>query len=175
MSQIVIDLTNYKDRFGSRVEEGTYLVQVEDLESSQSKAGNPMINVFLRIIEGEEEGKTLVDRLTLSENAMFRVVGFLTGLGIKTPRKRIAIDPARIIGRKVIVEVADGEPYNGNVRSEVKSYSRVKVTAAETENELDGLGEEVEQSAPSQAPEPVEASVSETVDDADIDLEDIDL
>lgn len=45
MSIEIIDLSNYRDKSGSRVPEGTYLVQVEDIETGQSSKGDPMWTV----------------------------------------------------------------------------------------------------------------------------------
>ena len=180
MSSIIIDLTNFRDRTSARVPEGEYLVNVEDLEMGQTKKGDPMLTVYLKIVGGDQDGLNLVDRLTLSERAMFRVVGFLQGLGVKTPRKKISVDPSRIIGKKVRVEVADGEPYNGQVRSEIRSYMRIARTQEPEATDLD-LAETADEfsEAPEEQAAPVETAevseVSETSDDLELDLDDIEI
>ncbi len=127
MSQdVVIDLTTYKDKMGSRIPEGRYRVVVEDAERDTSNAGNTMINVYLRVVEGAQQDATLVDRLTLTEKAMFRVVGFMQGIGLPTPRKRLNINLRQFIGKVVDVDVEDGDPYNGRVKSEVRGYLKVE-------------------------------------------------
>src|SRR5699024_1661645 len=73
--KVTIDLSNYKDRVGSRVAEGTYRVLVEDAEQTEARSGNAMINLFFRIQGGEFDGATIVDRLVLTEKSLFRVVG----------------------------------------------------------------------------------------------------
>ena len=184
MAGIVIDLSNYRDRTSARVPEGEYLVNVEDLEMGQTKKGDPMLTVYLKIVGGDQDGLNLVDRLTLTERAMFRVVGFLQGLGIKTPKKKIQVDPARILGKKVKVEVQDGEPYNGQVRSEIRSYMRVaKAAEPASEAVLDATeGDELESSTVAEEPEtestPVAQAVKdepETIDDGELDLDDLDI
>lgn len=187
MAEMVIDLSNYKDRFGSRVPEGNYLVQIEDIESDKSKAGNAMLVVSMRIIGGEQDGANLIDRLTLSDKAMFRVVAFLNGLGIKTPRKKIRIDPQRILGKKVRVDVADGEPFNGTVRSEIKAYIRVASSGSESDagDDLDALDmdtETVDESTPKKEKkakkskkEKKAAEPSDTSDDGELDLDQIEV
>lgn len=138
MSKVVIDLSNYKDRVGSRVPEGRYRVQVEDVEEAKSKSGNTMINLWFRIMGGEEDGKTIIDRLPLTDNAMFRVVGFMQALGIPTPKKRLSIDISKWNGQVLDIDVEDGEPYNGRIRSEVRSYSKAqKSSKAEAADDLD--------------------------------------
>lgn len=196
MAVEVIDLSNYRDRFGSRVAEGEHLVQVEEIEVGESSKKDPMWTVYLRVIGGENDGATIVDRLTQTEKAMFRVVGFLHGMGVKTARKRLRVDTDRLVGRKVRVQVSDGEPYNGTIRSEVRGYTRyVSIKAEDEVDELDQLEDGVDESAeetpkaPAKAkakskpkPEPVEdveegeaEDAPETSDDDDIDLDDLDI
>lgn len=131
MSDFILDLTQYKDRFGANVPEGRYLVVVEDAEMTKSKAGNPMINLWYRILDGEQKNLTLTDRLTLTEGAMFRIVGFMQAIGLPTPNKRLQLNLKHFLNKTLMVDVADGEPYNGRVRSEVKGYLRPEKTVLE--------------------------------------------
>lgn len=190
MSIEILDLTNYRDRNGAKVPEGNYLVQVEEVEVGKSpNKGTRQWTVYLRIIGGDQDGQMLVDRLYITENALFRVVGFLNGIGVKTSNKKLRISPAKLAGRKARVDVADGEPYNGTVRSEVKSYQRfvsAKTEASEDveelEDQLDGsddLADEsedsVEQSPKEKTKSGVKSPWDDTSDDSDIDLDDIDV
>jgi len=122
---VTVDLTTYRDRVGGRIPEGRYLVQVEDAEMDQSKAGNPMINVWYRVLDGDSEGATIVDRLTITEKAMFRVVGFMQAIGLPTPKKKVRLSLRQFVGKTLQIDVEDGEPYNGRIKSEVRGYLRV--------------------------------------------------
>lgn len=158
MATFEADLTNFKDRSGSKVPEGRYRVRITDTEMGQTKTtGSPMMTVFLEIIGGEFAGSTLVDRITVQENTLFRVVGFLQGLGFKTERKRIRLDTAKFHNRVVDVDVADGEPYRGEVRSEIKGYVRVSKAEKTDEASGDDLPEE-----PAAEPEKANAAEPET-------------
>lgn len=134
---IVIDLSNYKDRMGSKVEPGQYTVVVDDAEMDKSKAGNPMINVWFRIREGQHKDMTITDRFPLTEKAMFRIVGFMQALGLPTPKKRLQLTLDKFVGKSLLINVEDGEPYNGRVRSEVRSYERLMRKQAEPVAEMD--------------------------------------
>lgn len=125
---ITIDLSNYKDKVGARILPGRYRVLVEDAEQDTAKSGNSMINLWFRVLDGEFEGSTIVDRLVLTENSLFRVVGFMQALGIPTPKKKLKINLRQFIGRTLDVDVEDGDPYNGRVKSEVRGYLRAVVT-----------------------------------------------
>jgi hypothetical protein len=121
---LIVDLTNYKDRVGNRVVPGRYRVLVEDAELDQSKAGNPMVNLWLRVQGGEFDGATIIDRLTITDKALFRVVGFMQAIGLPTPRKRLKINVRAFQGKVLDIDVEDGDPYNGRVKSEVRGYVR---------------------------------------------------
>lgn len=138
-TDIIVDLTNYRDTVGSRVAPGRYRVQVEDVEVTKSNAGNPMINLFLRVMGGEFEGQTLVDRLPQTPKAMFRTVAFMQAIGMPTPRKRLKINTANFVGRIVDVDVEDGEPYNGRIRSEIRGFSRVSQEDVQEDEDIEDI------------------------------------
>lgn len=123
---LIIDLTNYKDRVGNRVMPDRYRVVVEDAESDTAKSGNPMVNLWLRIQGGDFDGATIVDRLVLTEKSMFRVVGFMQAIGLPTPRKRLKLNVRQFIGKVLDIDVEDGEPFNGRIKSEVRGYMRAE-------------------------------------------------
>lgn len=140
-TNFVLDLSNYKDRVGARVEPGRYRVVVDDCEMDKSKAGNPMVNVWLRIVGTEFDGATLTDRLTITDKALFRVVGFMQAIGLPTPKKRVQIDLRQFTGKTLDVDVEDGDPYNGRIKSEVRGYIRIAgaKAAAEEATDLDDI------------------------------------
>lgn len=162
--ELVLDLSNYKDRVGSRVPPGTYRVQVEDAELTESSNKNPMVNLWFTILEGEFQGQTITDRLVLTDRSLFRVVGFLQGIGLPTPKKKLKLNIRQFIGRVLDVEADDGEPYNGRVRTEVRAYRKV---ARPVEEEVDLDTATVE-------PAPVVAS-NEISSDDDLDLDSVEL
>jgi len=141
---LVIDLTNYKDRMGSRVPQGTYVVVVDDAEPAESQAKNPMVNLWFRITGGEFDGQTITDRLVLTEKSLFRVVAFMQAVGLPTPRQRIKVNIRQFIGKRLLIDVSDGEPYNGRIRSEVRGYTKIAsgaVAGGEKADEFEGLEE----------------------------------
>lgn len=176
-----VDLTNYKDRVGARVPEGDYDVVIEDTEDDKSKAGNPMVNVWFRVMNGPEKGATIVDRLVLTEKSLFRVVGFLQALGIPTPKKKFKVPHRAIRGRKMSIYVEDGEPWNGRVKSEVRAYNRYEGDADEDVEDLDDITAEDSDDSPDEvaAPESVDSPDSDDSSDdgevEEIDLADVDL
>ena len=162
-SNIVIDLSNYKDSGNVRIPEGRYRAIVDDVDLDKSRSGNTMIKVWMRVLGGEHDGAVILDRLTLTDKAMFRVVGFMQGIGIKTPKKKLQINLKTFLKRQADIEVVDGEPYNGRIRSEIAQYIRIAQPKAEeaAEDDLDALEADVEDEAP--AAKPAKASPAEEV------------
>jgi len=133
--RFVADFSDYKDKAGSRVPPGRYRVMVADSELDTAKSGNQMVNLWLRIQGGEFDGMDIVDRLVLTPNSLFRVHGFLTAIGIKVPRKRLEFNLRQFANQILDIDVEDGDPYNGRVKSEVRGYLRV--ARANTEKPAD--------------------------------------
>lgn len=181
---LIVDLTGYRDRTGSRVEPGRYKVQIEEVESDKTgpnskKPGTPMINLWFRIVGGEYDGHTVVDRLVLMDTAMFRFVGFMQALGLPTPRKRIKVNIAQFVGKTLQIDVEDGDPYNGRVKSEVRGY--LKVSGGDASEESEDLDEDVSDE-PTEDAEPkaekrkaTSPPSADSPEDALGDLEEIDL
>lgn len=142
--EIIIDLSNYKDTSSARVPEGRYRVVVDDVETdTAAKTGNTVIKVWLRILGGTQDGEVIIDRLTITPKAMFRVVGFMQGIGIPTPKKRLALDLRSFLHRQVDVDVEDDEPYNGRIKSRIARYIRIAQPKAEeaAEDDLEAAAE----------------------------------
>jgi hypothetical protein len=141
--ETMLDLSNYKDRLGQRVTPGRYHVMVEDAELQQAHSGNQMINVWLRVVGGEFDSLTIVDRLVLTEKSLFRVVGFMQAIGMPTPKKKFKLNIRAFVGKHLEVDVEDGDPYNGRVKSEVRGYLRLSgpVGAGSEDLDLSGLDE----------------------------------
>lgn len=156
--KIVLDLSNYKDRVGTRIAEGTYRVVVEDAEMDKSKAGNQMINIWFRVQGGDFDGATVTDRLVLTEKSLFRVVGFMQAIGLPTPKKRLQLSLSQFMNKTLDITVEDGEPYNGRVKSEVRGYARVAKAEKQSSADLEDLEAPDAAEEPAEAPEPVEAA-----------------
>lgn len=162
-----IDLTNYKDKVGSRIVPGRYKVLVEDAEADTAKSGNKMINLWFRVQGGEFDGSTIVDRLVITDNSLFRVVGFMQALGLPTPKKRLQINLRQFVGKVLEVDVEDGDPYNGRVKSEVRGYNRIAGITAESAD--------LEDLPTARSTEDVLAGIDAAGDTDEVDLDAIDL
>lgn len=194
MSEFILDLTNYRDTQGARVEPGDYEVVVEHAELGKSKAGNQMITLSYRIIGTEFDGLTIVDRLTLTDKALFRVVGFMQAAGMSVKKVKRKMTTSMFLNKRLAITVEDGDPYNGSVKSEVRGYMRATSASAGGggtsrdadegdlfDDEAEDLPEDeaVEQPEPKKsAPRKQQAAPAEEEDEDDqdeLDLDEVDL
>lgn len=119
-----INASNYKDYTSAHLPEGEYHVRLIDLELTETKKNSdPMVNAFFTVVGGPYNDSPLIDRWVLTDKTLFRVVPALRALGLKVEKKNMQIPFKLLLGRMVVVRVSDGEPYNGDVKSEIRAYA----------------------------------------------------
>ena len=157
---VTIDLTNYRDNRGGRVPEGRWRVRVHSTENGISNKKNPMITVWLEIVgrwvngrvvsPGAFEGVTIIDRMALTEKAMFKVVGFMQAVGLAVPHRKLRVDISTWVNKVLDIDVMD-DMYEGTTKSKPTGYMIIEdmeqaygaedVDAEEDEDEEDPLDE----------------------------------
>lgn len=118
-----VDLTGYKERQSARLEPGKYLVRITDAETGETKNHDPKVTLFYTVVGTSFNGQPLVDTLTLTDKALFRVVKVMRAVGLSVEKKKVVIPFKQLLGRTLCVTVADGDEYNGVVKSEVRDYA----------------------------------------------------
>lgn len=184
MTKVHLPLAKYRDSQSDRIDPGRYTVRVEDADVQKSKAGNEMVVTWLKVTSGEFSGAVIVDRMTISEAAMFRIVGFLRAIKLPVPKRDIDIDTRTFVGRVLDVDVIDNE-YRGSVSSQVSGYmvgsapekeeSGADLSDLEEAAEADEAEEESaaeDQVEPDPEPEPEKPKAEKSEPDV-IDLDDI--
>lgn len=72
LRQDILDNTGYK-----KVPHGTYEVEVTKMELTQSKAGNPMVSIWFKIVRGEYSGQFLFFNQVVTKGVQFGIVNEL--------------------------------------------------------------------------------------------------
>ena len=180
MAKHILDFSNYAEQQTSEgIQAGKYLARITKAVDSESKNGNTYILLNMQVIGGPKEHveskSVLVDRLTLSDNALFRMANFLPAIGIPVDKK-VAFDSKQFVGKKVVA-IVEMEEYQGQPRPAVKRYAPVstwegEVPAAPATAAADDFEEEVEEvstvadsGTDSDATEPVKADGAVSTDD----------
>lgn len=128
MAKHILDFSNYAEQQTSEgIQAGKYLARITKAVDSESKNGNTYILLNMQVIGGPKEHvdskSVLVDRLTLSDNALFRMANFLPAIGIPVDKK-VAFDSKQFVGKKVVA-IVEMEEYQGQPRPAVKRYAPV--------------------------------------------------
>jgi hypothetical protein len=121
----VLDMTNVKDSGGrrfnkKRVPEGDYLARVTAVEDAPVKSGdNKGTFQWLFTI-------TLEDKPThkypyycqLAENQLWKIRNLLLAAGLNVPKKKLKLDPEKVISKLIAVTMEDDE-YDGKAQSSI--------------------------------------------------------
>lgn len=102
---------------------GTYEVAVADAKETESQAGNPMLELRLRLVNKDGTlGQSVWDRLVLTPKAAWRIDNFLHAAGRHPGAgKEIDIEPEDLIGLTVTAEI-EVEEYKGEKKNRVARY-----------------------------------------------------
>lgn len=180
MAKVIVDFSNVKEQGNfnpTQVPEGDYVAKITKTEVGTSKAGNQQI-IFTLQIEGQRG--TYPFYCGLVENQLWKLRNILVAAGVTVPKKKLNIDPDKVVGRSVGVEMTDDE-YEGRMKSVIASVfpaSEVSGTAsddAEPDVEDDVEDDEDEEPVPvvkkaakkKAAPAPVDE------DDDELDVDEI--
>lgn len=84
--------------------DGTYPVMVADVEESESRFGDPMWKLTLKVVGGEHEGALIFDRVTFNQKGLSRVKLVCKALGMDTTGEK-SLTPNMLVGRAAMVDV----------------------------------------------------------------------
>jgi hypothetical protein len=195
MAKHILDFSNYAEQQTSEgIQAGKYLARITKAVDSESKNGNTYILLNMQVIGGPKEHvdskSVLVDRLTLSDNALFRMANFLPAIGIPVDKK-VAFDSKQFVGKKVVA-IVEMEEYQGQPRPAVKRYAPVSTwegelphapapAAEDFEEEVEEVSTVADSGTDSNAAESVTADGAFSTDDSvdaengsiDVDLDEL--
>jgi len=121
-----VDFTNVKDGGGQfnklRLREGDYLARIKDVQDVVAKDKTPMYLYTIEVkvtTKGVSQVGTYPVYCKLEENSLWKLRQLFAAAGTVIPKKRVALDPNKIVGRTIGVTLQDTE-YNGRLQSEVQ-------------------------------------------------------
>lgn len=173
-----IDFTNVSEgsQFNSLLlEPGQYAARITDVNEATSKAGNKQV-VFTIKVDGHSGTYPYYCAVEVGDgdrDQFWKIRGMFQHTGTEVPKAIRSVNPDKLIGRKIGVELADDE-YNGKVKSSIVNVFPVADVGKDTELEQDDDYDEDEvEEAPvrkkrapaKRAPAPVEDDEDEDEDD----------
>lgn len=183
-----VDMTNVKESSRSginakRVPEGDYLARIKSVADAPVKSGNNEGAFQWLFIIGLEDKPTASYPYycQLAENQLWKVRNLLTASGINVPKKRLKLDPEKLVGKLIAVTMEDDE-YEGKLKSVIAAvFPPAEMNAGaeeadedEDEDEEDEDEEEEPEPAPvkkarKKTPPPVEDEEDEDEDEDEAD------
>lgn len=113
-----LDFTNVKDAAvvnPVRVPEGDYVLEIIDVEEGSSDK-NDYWNFICRM--KNRRSAVYPYRCTLNEASLWKIRNLFVACGLKVPKKKVAVDPAKLIGKTFGATMVDDE-YKDKPKSEI--------------------------------------------------------
>lgn len=116
------DFSGVKDRGAfnpKRVEEGDYAAIVTKVEDKPVKdSGEFQYEFTIKLKKYSQYSYPY--RCKLAENQLWKIRNLMIAAGINVPKKRVKIDPNKVVGRQIGVTMEDDE-YEGKPKSEISA------------------------------------------------------
>lgn len=170
----VIDFTNVKEGSGfnkRRLPAGDYLARITRVEDSPSKKDGEAQWLFTLVPEGHKSA-AFPYYCKLVENQLWKLRNLIQAAGIAVPKKKIKLDPEKLVGKLVGITLEDDE-YDGKEQSVIAAiFEASEVTDSSLPAEPDEDDDDEEEVAPpprkkaAPAPEPEDDDEDDDEDEA---------
>lgn len=115
----VLDFSKVKDRGRynpKHVSEGPYKAKVAGVVETEAKTDEEDMWVFEIHLQGVKRSGSYPYYCKLQANQMWKVRNLFTAAGLKVPKKKVKVDPTKLVDRLIGVEMEDDE-YEGRLKS----------------------------------------------------------
>lgn len=180
-SSRALDFTNVKEMSGInpvRMEEGDYPATVKAVNEKESKkSGLPMWEFVIGL--NERQTATYGYYCVLDTDQLWKVRNLLIAAGINVPKKKLKVDPNKVVGKTIAITLEDDE-YEGKEKSTIAAVfaaaelDPVKVSADDEEEEEDVSEEEEAPEEEKPKKKSRKKKEPEPEEDDEIDLDDLD-
>jgi hypothetical protein len=121
-SEKVIDFSGVRDSSGispRHVAEGDYLAVIERCEDAKTKESGEFQYLFvLKLVKFSQNKYPYYCKL--QENQLWKLRNLLVAAGMNVPKKRLKLDPSRVVGKQVGVTMED-DTYDGKLKSVISA------------------------------------------------------
>lgn len=132
MAKIVVDFSDVPEDSGfrtPRLPAGAYAAKISGAEAGKSKAGNDQVVLAFTLDNGRGVYPFYCG---LETKSLFKLRRVLTSVGVDA-KKKVAFDPARLVGKSIGVILEDDE-YDGREKSSVSTVIPAKDVKDEPTN-----------------------------------------
>lgn len=149
-----LNFTNTRDQSEFNpvhVPAGDYVLKVIDVKDGESNKGNPYWNFVCQL--KDRKNAVYPYRCTLNEEALWKIRNLFLACGINVPKKKMNVDPNKIIGKEFGASLEDDE-YEGRMKSVIQAVFPADDVVADTE--------------PSEDEEEIEDEIEDEIDVEDL-------
>jgi hypothetical protein len=132
LAKLKLDMTNVQEGF-TLIPEGRYPAYLFNAEHKDSRSGNPMVVLTLKIVKGEFKGRNLWHYVTITPDTLWKVKQTLEALGVAVPKSIVEVDFDDYLGKKCVAVVTHRE-YQGKTREGVDSIELYESDGNEDES-----------------------------------------
>lgn len=144
--------------------EGTYVVEVAEVELTESSNGNEMIKWEFIVAEGKHQGAKLWYNTVTTKESLFKLREVLEALGQEVPDGKMDIDLSELVGCRAGVNVLH-DVYEGKTRAVIADWLSAE--------EVDETEEDDEEEVEEEEEDDEENEDEESVDVSDMDEDDL--
>lgn len=134
-SKKAVDFSNVKEQSAfktSRVPAGDYRARIVKVEDGESKKDGEFQYIFtIKLLKFSSSAYPYYCKL--QENQLWKLRNILVAAGMSVPKKRLTLDPNKVVGKEIGVAMADDE-YDGKEKSVIDAV----FPASELEDIEDG-------------------------------------
>lgn len=124
-----VDFTDVEERSFDLLPRGQYLIEVTGAEERTGEtSGVDYLNLELTVLDGEFQGRKLFDSMSYSQNALWKLKGFLRAAGYDEEDLAgdFDVDPAEYVGMEFVVTVTvqrdKREGHEGEEQNRIRTY-----------------------------------------------------
>lgn len=163
--KIRIDFSKTEERSGwntRQIPAGIYKAEIVSVKETEAQDGTGMLVYGFRPSSSKFRTRMFPFYCKLQQNQLWKLRDLLVAAGEKIPKKALNIDPNKVVGREIAIEVED-DVWEGKVRSQVQAvFGAVMAEDDEQELEEDDAAADVAEAD----------DVDEDMDDLDDEMED---
>jgi len=127
--KIRLDFSKVEERSGwntKHIDEGLYPMTIASVEETEAQDGTDMLVFALVPTSSKIKTRRFPFYCKLQQNQLWKLRDLFVAAGIPVPKKAQQIDPNKVVGKTVAVEVVD-DSYKGTIRSTADSVYELSI------------------------------------------------
>ena len=146
--KIRIDFSKTEERSGwntRQIPPGLYKATIASVKETEAQDGTAMLVYGFRPTSSRFRTRLFPFYCKLQQNQLWKLRDLLVAAGERIPKKALNIDPNKVVGREIAIEVED-DVWDGKVRSQVQAVFSAEMAeedpvaedSEETQDEVEG-------------------------------------